>query len=236
MIINLISSPRNISTALMYSFAQRTDTKVIDEPFYAYYLLNGGADHPGREEIINSQPTTIQGVCDWIDEVASTNKVVFVKNMAHHLIDADLDFLDKFTNVFLIRDPALLIASFAKVIEKPTMEAIGIARQFELYERLSLNGHCPVIDSGNVLANPKNVLKKLCEEIYIPFEEQMLHWEKGALAEDGIWAKYWYDNVHNSTGFAAPIKTHIPELTSELQLLLAASLPYYSQLSANSIK
>lgn len=236
MIINLISSPRNISTALMYSFAQRIDIKVIDEPFYAYYLLKSGAKHPGREEIINSQPTTIQGVCDWIDDIASKNEVVFVKNMAHHLIETDLDFLEKFTNVFLIRDPALLIASFAKVIEKPTMEAIGIARQFEIYERLSLSGHCPVIDSGNILANPKNALKKLCKEIDIPFKEEMLNWEKGALEEDGIWAKYWYGNVHNSTGFATPIKTNMPELTSELQPLLAASLPYYSQLSTNSIK
>ena len=36
--INLISGPRNISTALMYSFAQRPDTFVLDEPFYAFYL------------------------------------------------------------------------------------------------------------------------------------------------------------------------------------------------------
>ena len=36
--IMLWSSPRNISTALMYSFAQREDTSVMDEPFYAYYL------------------------------------------------------------------------------------------------------------------------------------------------------------------------------------------------------
>jgi len=35
--INLWSSPRNVSTALMYSFAQRLDTTVVDEPLYAYY-------------------------------------------------------------------------------------------------------------------------------------------------------------------------------------------------------
>ena len=38
MIINLISGPRNVSTALMYSFAQRNDTNYYDEPFYGYYL------------------------------------------------------------------------------------------------------------------------------------------------------------------------------------------------------
>ena len=41
--ICLWSGPRNISTALMYSFAQRSDTIVYDEPFYAYYLKNSNA-------------------------------------------------------------------------------------------------------------------------------------------------------------------------------------------------
>ena len=49
--INLISGPRNISTALMYSFAQRTDTVVLDEPFYAFYLHKSGIHHPGKEEV-----------------------------------------------------------------------------------------------------------------------------------------------------------------------------------------
>ncbi|MGI8649730.1 MAG: sulfotransferase family protein, partial [Rubrobacter sp.] len=31
------SGPRNVSTALMYSFRQRPDTSVVDEPFYGHY-------------------------------------------------------------------------------------------------------------------------------------------------------------------------------------------------------
>ena len=45
------SGPRNISTALMRSFENRTDTKVYDEPFYSYYLKNTNLDHPMKEEI-----------------------------------------------------------------------------------------------------------------------------------------------------------------------------------------
>ena len=41
-IISLWSGPRNVSTALMYSFAQRSDTQVIDEPLYAHYLQHTG--------------------------------------------------------------------------------------------------------------------------------------------------------------------------------------------------
>ena len=40
--ICLWSGPRNISTALMYSFAQRDDTRVVDEPLYGHYLLKLG--------------------------------------------------------------------------------------------------------------------------------------------------------------------------------------------------
>ena len=53
--INLFvwSGPRNISTALMRSFENRKDTKVYDEPFYAYYLKKTNLNHPMKDEIIN---------------------------------------------------------------------------------------------------------------------------------------------------------------------------------------
>ena len=40
--IAMWSGPRNISTALMRSFENRTDTHVTDEPFYAYFLKEFG--------------------------------------------------------------------------------------------------------------------------------------------------------------------------------------------------
>ena len=51
-IINLISGPRNVSTALMYSFAQREDTAVVDEPLYGHYLSLTHAPQPHWEEMI----------------------------------------------------------------------------------------------------------------------------------------------------------------------------------------
>ena len=44
--IAMWSGPRNISTAMMRSFGSRSDTFVTDEPFYAHYLAETGADHP----------------------------------------------------------------------------------------------------------------------------------------------------------------------------------------------
>ena len=44
--VALWSGPRNISTALMYAFAQRADTTVVDEPLYAHYLSHTDAHTP----------------------------------------------------------------------------------------------------------------------------------------------------------------------------------------------
>ena len=78
-IINLISGPRNLSTALMYSFSRRPDTKVVDEPFYAHYLSTTGIDHPGREETLSYMSSDIDKI---ISDIFSTKNcdVLFLKN------------------------------------------------------------------------------------------------------------------------------------------------------------
>ena len=48
------SGPRNLSTAMMYSFAARRDCAIWDEPFYGAYLRKTGLSHPMREEILDS--------------------------------------------------------------------------------------------------------------------------------------------------------------------------------------
>ena len=53
------SGPRNISTAMMRAFENRPDTVVSDEPLYAAYLARTGIDHPGRDVVLESQPTDI---------------------------------------------------------------------------------------------------------------------------------------------------------------------------------
>ena len=53
------SGPRNISTAMMRAWENRPDTVVVDEPLYAAYLSRTGLDHPGRDEVIAAQPTSL---------------------------------------------------------------------------------------------------------------------------------------------------------------------------------
>ena len=231
-IINLISGPRNLSTALMYSFSQRPDTKVIDEPFYAHYLFTTGIDHPGRSATIQSMSTDINKVLKKIYE-ADNCKVLFLKNMAHHHQNMDFNFLESMTNLFLVRNPKQLIASFAQVIKFPTMQDIGLKKSWELFKMIK-HQNPVVLDSSEILKNPRELLIQLCQKLDIEYFDEMLKWPKGGIKEDGTWAKYWYKNVHNSSGFSKQ-KTSNRELPIECESLYIESLKYYDKLTANSI-
>lgn len=235
MILNLISGPRNISTAMMYSFAQRSDTTVLDEPFYAVYLDKSGAQHPGREEVLKSQSTSEDVVRTMILNHTKT-PVLFIKNMAHHMEVMQKPFFDNSVNIFLIRNPRQIIASYAQVIEKPVMRDIGIEYQYKLFEQLIReNNNVIVLDTGLVLQNPEVVLKKLCGAAGIPFESSMLHWEKGPKSYDGVWANHWYTNVHNSTGFEKQ-NTSQRALPQDLENLYEQARAYYEKLLPFSLK
>ncbi len=233
-VINLISGPRNLSTALMYSFAQREDMTVLDEPFYGYYLQNASLEieHPSQKEILQTMELNEEKVIENINSLRK-QKNVFVKGMAHHYLTDSPNFILNWENVILIRHPKKLIASFSKVIHTPTLNDIGIKKASELFLFLKKNGKTPiVIDSDELLKNPRNYLKKLCNLLEIPFSEKMLRWKKGGIPEDGVWAKHWYKNVHNSEGFAVQKSSSQP-LPNHLEPLLAEALPYYETLKSN---
>jgi hypothetical protein len=233
-VINLISGPRNLSTALMYSFAQREDMTVLDEPFYGYYLQNATLEneHPSQREILEMMELKEEKVVEHINSI-SKEKNVFVKGMAHHYLTNAPEFILDWENVILIRHPKKLIASFSKVIQSPTLNDIGIKKASELFLFLKKNGKTPiVIDSDELLKNPETYLKKLCNFLNIPFSEKMLSWKKGGIPEDGIWAKHWYGNVHNSEGFALQKSSSQP-LPEHLEPLLKDAIPYYETLKNN---
>lgn len=236
--ICLWSGPRNISTALMYSFAQRNDCAVFDEPLYAHYLSKTPAKayHPGSEQVIAEMENDGEKVVHDLILRFDAKPVAFFKHMTHHLHSLNLDFLDQTINVLLTRDPEEMLPSFAVGIDNLKLHDVGYKLHIELLDYLKSRGqNPPVLDSKQILLNPKKVLHELCERIGIDFQESMLHWEAGARPEDGSWAKYWYKSVHKSTGFGKYVQKTEP-FPDSLKPLLAECKPYYEQLSKLAIQ
>lgn len=231
--INLWSSPRNVSTALMYSFAQRPDTAVVDEPLYAYYLNKSKVQHPGQQEILDSQSANLQILIGQVLLADYSSPIVFFKQMTHHLYQTGYEFIKGFKNIIFIRDPRLIIRSYSKVRAQVTMQDVGIAKQVEVLN--FLKDDAIVLDSKFLLQQPEQCLAKLCKKLSIPFYNEMLGWPSGARKEDGVWAKYWYSNVHQSTGFKAYKEAHFT-LSDELEKLAEECFPYYEKLKRFAIK
>jgi len=203
--ICLWSGPRNVSTALMYSFAQRPDIRVVDEPLYGHYLRVSGAPHPGRDDIIASMNCSGSAVMEslLLQQESLVSMRLFLKHMAHHLVDLDLAFLRRTSNVLLIRDPREMLPSLTIQLPDARLADTGLKRQWKLFCHLRDAGQSPtIVDSRELLLDPPGVLAQLCQRLDLEFDAAMLNWPPGPIAEDGIWAPYWYQSVHKSSGFA----------------------------------
>lgn len=231
--IAMWSGPRNLSTAMMYSFAARGDCQVWDEPFYAAYLQKTGMDHPMRDEVIAAGLADSRAVASaCLAPLNAAQGLFYQKHMTLHMVpDFDRGFMRGLTNVFLIRHPARVIASYAKKREAPELADIGFVQQAELFDDVAdWLGHAPlVIDSADIRATPRETLSRLCASLNIPFTDRMLRWPAGPKPFDGVWAPHWYNAVHASTGFDEP-EGDLPALSPEFQRLCDQALPHYKRL------
>ncbi len=227
--IAMWSGPRNISTAAMRAWENRTDTAVWDEPLYGHYLAETGIHHPMREDVIASTETDWRKVtAQLVGPVPGGKAIHYQKHMTHHLLDhIGRDWMDGVTNCFLIRDPAEVIASYAVKRDEVTLADIGVDSQAEIFDYVCRRtGKIPpVLDSRDVLTNPEAMLKLLCEAVGVPFDEHMLSWPAGRRDSDGVWGAHWYHAVEASTGFA-PYKPSQP-LEGELAEMAEACRPQY---------
>ena len=213
--IAMWSGPRNVSTALMRSFGNRNDSVVIDEPFYAHYLRHTGLDHPGREEVLAHQDNDWQRVAQALHAPLSAGvRVFYQKHMSHHLLpNMGRDWLQGLQHAFLLRDPADMLRSLdQKLAHIP-----------------------PVIDAADLLEDPRALLSALCNRLGIDFQPSMLRWPPGRRATDGIWAKYWYEQVERSTGFvrSAPSRGELPAALLAVERTVR---PMYDYLRAHALR
>ncbi len=237
--IAMWSGPRNISTAMMRAWENRQDTVVWDEPLYGHYLKETGSPHPGRDEVIAAQGSDWQAIVKrCVGPVPEGKPIFFQKHMTLHLLPSiERTWLKGLTNCFLIRRPDEVVASYAVRRPDLKLDDVGFWQQAELFDDVArLTGVvAPVLDAADVLKQPEQMLRKLCDKLNLDFDSAMLKWPAGPRASDGVWAKYWYDSVWKSTGFAPYLKKQV-QLTKQQAEVAEAAEPYYQKLYSVRIR
>ncbi len=230
------SGPRNLSTAMMYAFGNRADFAAWDEPFYGPYLRQTGLDHPMAEEIKASRPEDAEEVqASLLGPIPDGKAHVYHKHMCQHMIDGvPRDFMADCVNVFLLRHPARVVASFMKGYPQATAADIGFAKQAELFAHCEALGQSPVvIDSADIRANPEAALRDLCDRISLDWDPAVLAWPEGPKPFDGVWATHWYASVWGSTGFAGA-EGPLPDLEGRAKQLAEDAMPFYELMTARA--
>ena len=228
------SGPRNLSTALMRSFENREDTKVWDEPFYAYYLKETKKNHPLANEIINKYETNLEKIIDLV--TAEKDFIYFQKHMSHHIIKKiPINWITKGINCFLIRHPKEVLLSYIQKNDLIDSNDLGYPAQLRLFNYIKTsNKKILVIDAKDLSEKPEIILKKVCKKINIPFTEKMLNWPKGRRDSDGIWEKIWYKNVKSSTSFNKILNKEY-EIPKKYNHIYNECLKIYDQLKIYNI-
>jgi hypothetical protein len=236
--IAMWSGPRNISTAMMRSFENRADCTVTDEPFYGCYLSRTGIDHPMAADVMADMDCDFTRIARTLaGPVPGGAAIWYQKHMSLHMLPGDdLSWSDEMVHCFLIRDPDAMVASYTQKRETPSVADFGFERLWQLFDQVSqkLGKEPPVLDSKDVLSDPKGILTALCHAIGIAFDPAMLSWPPGRRDSDGIWAPVWYKSVEQSTGFL-PYQPKSVSLSPALQAIADECRPYYDRMAAHRL-
>ncbi len=209
MIIHLWTGPRSLSTATLYSFAQRNDTLGIDEPLYASWLdKNPNIFRPYREELLAVHKTDGNQVMN--DFYAMDDKPIIVcKHIAKQFLGIEKSALyhPRAKHVFLIRNPMEMILGWerkSEVHQEPcSLGTMSLPLMVELFSdiRRVVKQDPIVIDADLLQKYPKMILTLLCNKLDIPFDENMLKWEAGPKDVDGYARESGYSSFFFNFNF-----------------------------------
>ncbi len=230
--VALWSVPRSISTAFERVFVERDDFEVFHEPFAESYYYS---EERLSERYSDEEPRPEDNYENVLARLLEPReKRVFVKDMAYQakpLIGPD--FVSRFRNTFIVRDPKYVIASLSRMWPDFTLEETGFEQLYRLFRYATEAEDVVVVDAMTFSENPVGILAAYCEHLEIPFRTDSLSWQPGEVREWESWES-WHEEAQQSSGIK-PAERKDPELPPELQEAYEYCLPYYYQLAAKAI-
>lgn len=231
----LWSTPRSVSTAFDKMMRGRGDHRVFTEPFsVAYYF---GPDRPSERFAGETLPRSSYADV-WGDIVTAADRSpVFVKEMAHHLGPGlTAATVARFTNSFLIRDPARAVPSFLAKWADVTDEELGYVAQHRAFDLVRRTGATPpVIDADDLCADPESIVSAWCEAVGIEHRADTLTWRAGMPDEWLIWAD-WFERAAASTCFDPPDQRPPPPVDAAVADRIERCREHYDVLRAHRLR
>lgn len=245
----LWATPRSTSTAFEWMMRMRGDMVCFHEPFGEAWYMGEDARAPRNKPDSPRKPgLSFQSVLNKLLQAAEHHPV-FSKDMpqfTEHLWSAE--FLGLFQHSFLIRDPAKVLSSLKRSYDKTgehegfTATEIGFKQQRLLFDLLDESSHDTpvVIDSDDLLADPKRMVKQYCHAMGFDYIEEALSWTPGDRREV-LWYdsddSIWHETLRNSDGLKAqPPKCVDPQdLPPEMLDLYHKFMPHYRHLQRHRL-
>jgi hypothetical protein len=233
--IAIWGGPRDISTLLLYSFHNRGDCTIIDEPLHGYYLGFTGQERVYRNAIIENMDINPTRIIETLQTSHVPSPYLCIKNIAHQIIGLQWDFLLQMKNIIVIQQPDSMIQSYSRHIPAIDMLDLSYEVQYQMILYLAEQGIEPiVILDTDLTQRPTDTLEKLCEALKIPFNMKMLSWKPGKKPFEGLWSEHWYQTIHQAESFNdyQYAKVTLPQ---EFHFLEVKARPLYEKLMRYSL-
>ena len=244
-VLALWCHPRSLSTAFERMMSERGDVTIVHEPFlYLYYVVQNPHLVIGRQ-LDRIEPWMEDEFDEIVDRIerATDDGPVFFKDMALHVhnpagFHADERFLGRYTNAFMIRDPAVAILSHLRQNPDMEFEEVGDDAQFALFETVRrVSGETPVVvDAADLERDPDGIIRGYCDAVGIPFIPSALHWPPSIPAHLNH-DDPWHQDLLGTTGFERNIEAFDPGLRSHPRFAeyLERSMVYYEAMREHRI-
>lgn len=221
--------PRSISTAFERVFVERGDFKVFHEPFSASYYYSEKRRSARYADAEPKEEYNPENVLTKI--LGYEEKPVFFKDMAYHVAGfMNREFVSKFTNTFIIRDPKPVISSLNRFWPDFTLEETGYEQQHRLLNLAIENEEEPaIVDASDLTENPEGTVAAYCQKLGIPFMPEALSWEPSKVPDWEMWEE-WHGEAEQSTGIKRQPLEDDTEIPEGLEEVYEHCLPFYEEL------